>query len=151
MSLFGDSSTDSPGVSFWSHPVDFLSSVTQEAWSGNLSDIDKQTILSNGAKAIAQASAGQDPGTIAASQDALLADVNAALDSFSVAGDSGGAQPSNNLRLPGGFTLSPATLEWAAIGVAVLIIGVVALPYIAPALAGSITAGKSIHKAAAAR
>jgi hypothetical protein len=136
------------GEGFWSNPLGSVKSLAEEAWSGNLSDIDKQTILDNGAQAIATASAGADPGTIAANQSALLSDVNAALDSFSVAGDSGGAQPSNDLRLPGGMTLSPATLEWMAIGVAVLIIGVITLPYIAPSLAGSITAGRSLHRAA---
>ncbi len=93
------------------------------------------------------ASAGNDPATVAAAQNGALADINAALDSFSVAGDSGGAQPSNNLRLPGGFTLSPATLEWGMIAIAVAIIGAIALPYIAPVAVGSIRAGRSIRKA----
>jgi hypothetical protein len=124
-----------------------ISSFIQEAWSGNLSDIDKQTILDNGSAAIAKASAGQDPATIAAAQAAMNADVNAALNSFSVGGDSGGAQPSNDLRLPGGLTLSPATLEWGMIGIAILIIGAVALPYIAPIAVGSIRAGRSIRGA----
>jgi hypothetical protein len=122
-------------------------SLIQEAWSGNLSDIDKANILQNGNDAIAQASAGNDPATVAAAQSAMLADVNAALNSFSIGGDSGGAQPSNSLRLPGGFTLSPAALEWGAIGIAILILGAIALPYIAPVAVGSIRAGRSIRSA----
>jgi len=136
------------GQGFWSNPLGSIKSLAEEAWTGNLSDIDKQTILDNGAKAIAEASAGQDPGTIAASQSALLADVNAALDSFSIAGDSGGAQPSNDLRLPGGMTLSPATLEWMMIGIGVLVIGAVAFPYLAPLLISNIKAGRGVHSAA---
>lgn len=136
------------GQGFWSNPLGSIKSLAEEAWSGNLSDIDKQTILDNGASAIATASAGADPGTIKANQDAMLADVNAALDSFSVAGDSGGAQPSNDLRLPGGMTLSPATLEWMAIGIGVLVIGAVAFPYLAPLLISNIKAGRATHAAA---
>lgn len=137
------------GQGFWSNPLGSIKSLASEAWTGNLSDIDKQTILDNGAVAIAKASAGQDPGTVAAAQDALLSDVNAALDSFSIAGDSGGAQPSNDLRLPGGMTLSPATLEWMAIGLGVLIIGAVAFPYVAPLLVSNIKAGRGVRAAAA--
>lgn len=139
------------GQGFWSDPLGSIKSLTEEAWSGNLSDIDKQTIIDNSNVAIAQASGGADPGTIAANQAAAVANINAALDSFSVAGDSGGAQPSNDLRLPGGMTLSPSTLEWAAIGIGVLLIGVIVLPYVAPSLAASITASRSIHKAATAK
>jgi hypothetical protein len=137
------------GQGFWSNPLGSLKSLASEAWSGNLSDIDKQTILDNTNVAIAQASGGADPGTILANQTAAAADVNAALDSFSIDGDSGGAQPSNDLRLPGGATLSPATLEWMAIGVGILIIGAVAFPYLAPLLVSNIKAGKGVRAAAA--
>lgn len=135
------------GAGFFSHPIDAVSSFVQEAWSGNLSDIDKQTIINNGSEAIAMASAGNDPAIVRSAQDAMLADINSALDSFSIKGDSGGAQPSNDLRLPGGLTLSPATLEWMAIGVAVLIIGAIVFPYAAPLIIGNVKAGKAISKA----
>lgn len=138
------------GTGFFSSltaPFESLGSVVKEAWSGNLSDIDKATILQNGSAAIAKASAGNDPATVQAAQDAMAADVNAALDSFSVAGDSGGAQPSNDLRLPGGMTLSPATLEWIAIGIAVLIVGAVAFPYLAPLVVSNVRAGRAVRGA----
>jgi hypothetical protein len=135
------------GQGFWSNPLGSVKSLVEEAWSGNLSDIDKQTILNNSADAIAQSSAGQDPATIAMSQTQMNADINSALNSFSIAGESGGAQPSNDLRLPGGMTISPSTLEWGMIAIGVLIIGAIALPYIAPIAVGSIRAGKSIRAA----
>lgn len=138
------------GQGFWSDPLGSIKSLTEEAWSGNLSDIDKQTIIDNSNIAIAQASGGADPGTVTTMQAAAAADINAALDSFSIAGDSGGAQPSNDLRLPGGATLSPATLEWMMIGLGVLIVGAVAFPYVAPLLISNVKAGKGVHAAATA-
>lgn len=135
------------GQGFFSDPFGSISSFVKEAWSGNLSDIDKQTILNNANDAIAQAGAGLDPGTIANMQQGAAADINSALNSFSVSGDSGGAQPSNNLRLPGGFTLSPATLEWGMIGIGVIIIGAIVFPYLAPVVASNIKAGRSVRNA----
>lgn len=135
------------GSGFWSDPLGSLNSLVKEAWSGNLSDIDKQTILDNANDAIAKAGAGLDPGTIANMQNGAAADINAALNSFSVAGDSGGAQPTNDLRLPGGFTLSPATLEWGMIGLGVIIIGAIVFPYLAPIVASNIKAGRSVRSA----
>jgi len=135
------------GEGFFSDPIGSIESLAKEAWSGNLSDIDKQTILDNANDSVAMASGGNDPGIIASAQAAVAADINAALDSFSVAGDSGGAQPSNDLRLPGGFTLSPATLEWIAIAVGVFVLAAVTLPYIAPAAVASIKAGRAVKNA----
>jgi hypothetical protein len=135
------------GQGFFSDPFGSIGSTLKEAWTGSLSEIDKANILSNSSDAIAIASGGNDPATIASTQLAAAADINAALDSFSVAGDSGGAQPTNDLRLPGGFTLSPATLEWIGIGIAVIIFGAVAFPYLAPLVVANVKAGKSVKAA----
>lgn len=135
------------GQGFFSDPFGSIESIAKEAWTGNLSDIDKQTILDNTNASIAMASAGNDPAIVSSNQTQAAADINAALNSFSIAGDSGGAQPSNDLRLPGGFTMSPASLEWIAIAIGVLTIAAVVFPTLAPVIISNVKAGKAVRSA----
>lgn len=139
--------------------VDSIKSTLQEAWSGNLSQYDKNTIVDNAKQSIAQAAAGADPGTIASLQSQVEADINASLNGFGLPGETGssiGAQPTSTPRvgteqlnlgnISDNISSAEKWLKYIVIvgaGAAAIFFG---FPYIAPGIAANIRAARTVRR-----
>jgi hypothetical protein len=150
-----------PGICAYQGFGESLTSLLCNAGTGNLSASDVAAIKAQTEADVRRASAGIQPTAQNVLVQRALAEVDQAIASFGLPGESGqdlGAAPGGALRVPGTGVLSLSklsdilpslpnltNLKWYVLGVGILVGAFFAFPYIAPGLARNLKAARHLR------